>query len=191
MTEEDIKALQSTGGDHLAATEKNILGNDLKVLGDLVTGMSGGRIDFILDNAGFELYTDLVFADWLIQSGICREVHFHGKILPWFVSDVRRQDWNWILNQCVYGHLFQSEDQKNDVSEDDIAHLRTLGMRWKQFEAEGKFQYHQHPFWCTGFTFWHLHSEAPDLWDTLCESDLVIFKGDLNHRCVQLSSPGT
>ncbi|BEI93960.1 uncharacterized protein CcaverHIS019_0604190 [Cutaneotrichosporon cavernicola] len=182
MTEDDIKALQSTGGDHLAATEKNILGNDLKVLGDLVTGLKGGRIDFILDNAGFELYTDLVFADWLIQSGICREVHFHGKILPWFVSDVRRQDWNWILNQCVYGHLFQSEDQKNDVSEEDVALLRILGKRWKQFEAEGKFQYHQHPFWCTGFTFWHLNSEAPDLWDTLCESDLVIFKGDLNHR---------
>ncbi|GMK59461.1 hypothetical protein CspeluHIS016_0800670 [Cutaneotrichosporon spelunceum] len=182
MTEEDIKALQSTGGEHLAATEKNIIGNDLKALGDLVTGLKGGRIDFILDNAGFELYTDLVFADWLIQSGICREVHFHGKILPWFVSDVRRQDWNWILNQCVYGHLFQSEDHGNDVAEEDVEHLRTLGKRWKQFEKEGKFQYHQHPFWCTGFTFWHLNSEAPDLWDTLCESDLVIFKGDLNHR---------
>lgn len=80
MTEDDIKALQSTGGDHLAATEKNILGNDLKKLADLVTSFKGGRIDFILDNAGFELYTDLVFADWLIQSGICREVHFHGKV---------------------------------------------------------------------------------------------------------------
>jgi hypothetical protein len=29
VTEEDIKKLQSTGGDHLAATEQNILGNDL------------------------------------------------------------------------------------------------------------------------------------------------------------------
>jgi hypothetical protein len=27
MSEEDIKKLQSTGGEHLAATEKNILGN--------------------------------------------------------------------------------------------------------------------------------------------------------------------
>ena len=42
--------------------------------------------------------------------------------------------------------------------------------------------YEQHPFWCTGFAFWDLHSEAPDLFLHLSKSDLVIFKGDLNHR---------
>jgi hypothetical protein len=52
MTEEDIRKLQSTGGDHLAATEKNILGNDLRALADYVTDIKGGRIDFVLDNAG-------------------------------------------------------------------------------------------------------------------------------------------
>ena len=55
-----------------------------------------------------------------------------------------------------------------------------------------------HPFWCTGYTFvspaqcvyawltsfvqWGLHSEAPDLFQYLSDSNLVIFKGDLNHR---------
>lgn len=42
--------------------------------------------------------------------------------------------------------------------------------------------YEAHPFWCTGYTFWDLHSEAPDLFLHLSRSDLVIFKGDLNHR---------
>ena len=42
--------------------------------------------------------------------------------------------------------------------------------------------YEQHPFWCTGYTFWELHSEAPDLFLHLSHSDLVIFKGNLNHR---------
>jgi damage-control phosphatase, subfamily III len=42
--------------------------------------------------------------------------------------------------------------------------------------------YEQHPFWCTGYTYWDLHSEAPDLFLHLSNSDLVIFKGDLNHR---------
>lgn len=45
-------------------------------------------------------------------------------------------------------------------------------------------RYESHPFWCTGFTFWSLPSEAPDLFIDLAASDLVIFKGDLNHRKV-------
>lgn len=64
MTEEQIKSLQSTGGDHLAATEKNILGNNLNELWDAVKELrdkTGGRIDFVLDNAGFELYCDCVY----------------------------------------------------------------------------------------------------------------------------------
>lgn len=61
MTEEQIKSLQSTGGEHLAATEKNILGNHLGKLWDAVNGKRGGRIDFVLDNAGFELYCDFVY----------------------------------------------------------------------------------------------------------------------------------
>lgn len=69
MTEEQIKSLQSTGGDHLAATEKNILGNHLANLWNVVreTKLKGGRsgkgsrVDFVLDNAGFELYCDCVY----------------------------------------------------------------------------------------------------------------------------------
>lgn len=61
MTEEDIKSLQSTGGEHLAATEKNILGNHLENIWELCKKLKGGRIDFVLDNAGFELYCDCVY----------------------------------------------------------------------------------------------------------------------------------
>jgi len=184
MTEEQIKSLQSTGGDHLAATEKNILGNHLPNLWDtikdikLTKGSSGkgGRIDFILDNAGFELYCDCVYADFLIQSGIASEVRFHGKRLPWFVSDVTRKDWEWLLNSMVYGHLFPK------ASAEEMESLRVMGQRWKSYEKEGKWVYEQHPFWCTGYTYWDLHTEAPDLFLHLSKSDLVIFKGDLNHR---------
>ncbi|WFD29550.1 hypothetical protein MSPP1_000559 [Malassezia sp. CBS 17886] len=176
MTEEDIKEIQSTGGEHLASTEKNILGNHLNALWNIVAGLHNGRIDFILDNAGFELYCDCVYADWLIQSGIAREVHFHGKRIPWFVSDVTRKDWEWLLNSMAYGSLFpHSTDAEMDS-------LRELGHRWKQYVKEGKWIYEQHPFWCTGYTFWSMPSEAPDLFHSLSESDVVIFKGDLNHR---------
>jgi damage-control phosphatase, subfamily III len=53
MTEEQIKSLQSTGGDHLAATEKNILGNHLHLLWEATKSLKakqGGRVDVILDN---------------------------------------------------------------------------------------------------------------------------------------------
>ncbi|KAJ4472595.1 hypothetical protein C8J55DRAFT_520504 [Lentinula edodes] len=179
MTEEQIKALQSTGGAHLAATEKNILGNHLGKLWDTVKELrekTNGRIDFVLDNAGFELYCDMVYADFLVQSGLATEIHFHGKRYPWFVSDVTKKDWEWLLNTMVYGQLFP---QASDV---ELESLRRLGARWKRYEKEGKWVYEQHPFWCTGYTFWDLHAEAPDLFLHLSRSDLVFFKGDLNHR---------
>lgn len=179
MTEEQIKSLQSTGGDHLASTEKNILGNHLNQLWDGVKELrdkTGGRIDFVLDNAGFELYCDCVYADFLIQTGLAKQIRFHGKRYPWFVSDVTKKDWEWLLNTMVYGHLFPKATEQERES------LRRLGLRWKQYEREGKWVYEQHPFWCTGYTFWELHSEAPDLFLHLSRSDLVFFKGDLNHR---------
>ncbi len=72
MTEDQIKSLQSTGGDHLAATEKNILGNHLSQLWETVKDLrekTGGRIDFVLDNAGFELYCDCVYGSYDISYG--------------------------------------------------------------------------------------------------------------------------
>ncbi|KAJ2921434.1 hypothetical protein H1R20_g15657, partial [Candolleomyces eurysporus] len=180
MTEEQIRSLQSTGGDDLAATEQNILGNDLERLWNTVKSLRSKegprRIDFVLDNAGFELYCDCVYADFLIQSGLATEIRFHGKRYPWFVSDVTKKDWDWLPNNMVYGNLFPN------ASEVEMEALRRLGRRWKQYEQEGKWIYEQHPFWCTGHTYWDLHSEAPDLFLHLSKSDLVIFKGDLNHR---------
>jgi len=75
MTEDQIKSLQSTGGDHLAATEMKIRGNDLGRLWSSVKYLrqkTGGRIDFILDNAGFELYCDCVYGTSRSQaSSLC------------------------------------------------------------------------------------------------------------------------
>ncbi|PWN48653.1 DUF89-domain-containing protein [Violaceomyces palustris] len=176
MTEEDIKNLQSTGGEHLAATEKNILGNHLNRMWKLVSSMKNGRIDFVLDNAGFELYCDCVYADWLVQAGIASEIHFHGKRFAWFVSDVTRKDWDWLLNSMVYGSLFPHG------TDAELASLKQMGQRWKEYEKQGKWVYEQHPFWCTGYTFWSISTEAPDLFLHLAGSDLVLFKGDLNHR---------
>lgn len=64
-------------------------------------------------------------ADFLIQSGLAKEVRFHGKRYPWFVSDVTKKDWNWLLNTMVYGQLFDK------ASDQELRSLKKLGMRWK------------------------------------------------------------
>ncbi|TEB12483.1 DUF89-domain-containing protein [Coprinellus micaceus] len=75
-----------------------------------------------------------------------------------------------------YGNLF------TNASPAELQALRMLAQRWKQYERDGKWIYEQHPFWCTGYTYWDMHSVAPDLFLHLSRSDLVLFKGDLNHR---------
>lgn len=75
-------------------------------LWEIVSTVKNGRFDFVLDNAGFELYCDLVYADWLIQAGICKEIRFHGKRFAWFVSDVTKKDFEWLVNVMVYGTVF-------------------------------------------------------------------------------------
>ena len=55
----------------------------------------------MLDNAGLELYTDLVLADVLVSEGLAPDgVVLHGKQLPWFVSDTLRSDLNAVVAAC-------------------------------------------------------------------------------------------
>ncbi|CAL8317993.1 unnamed protein product [Boreogadus saida] len=126
-----------------------------------------GRVDIILDNAGFELTTDLVLADFLVASGLARTVRFHGKSMPWFVSDVTAQDFTWTVRQTVASnHRFMSES----------------GVQWQSYVREGVWTYHDHPFWTQPHPFCDMAADAPDLYAGLQGSALVLFKGDLNYR---------
>ncbi|XP_028295317.1 damage-control phosphatase ARMT1 [Gouania willdenowi] len=125
------------------------------------------RVDIVLDNAGFELVTDLVFADFLVSSGLVRQIHFHGKSLPWFVSDVTANDLQWIVRQAMAAnHRWLSK----------------CGVQWQTYLKQGVWRYHDHPFWTQPHEFCDMASDAPDLYASLQEADLVLFKGDLNYR---------
>lgn len=128
---------------------------------------SAGRVDIVLDNAGFELVTDLVFADFLVSAGLAREVRFHGKSFPWFVSDVTAKDFLWTIRQTMaVNHRWMSKS----------------GAQWQSHLKKGKWSYHDHPFWTQPHEFCDMAADAPDLYATLEGSDLVLFKGDLNYR---------
>lgn len=120
-----------------------------------------------LTRIGFELFTDLLLADWLLLRGYASTVRFHGKAIPWFISDTTHHDFHWMISQCA-AHP-KSEMQK-------------FGLRLKSYLDDGKFIFSAHPFWTTPYPYWHLLEIAPDLHDDLVKSSLVIFKGDLNYR---------
>jgi len=125
-------------------------------------------IDMVLDNAGFELFTDLCLADFLIASKMARKIRFRMKNQPWFVSDTTPRDFIWTLN--------------NLCGNDNAPALGKLGLKWKDYLESGLWELSADSFW----TFPHVYSEMcsadPPLYSTLAEAKLVIFKGDLNYR---------
>ncbi|KAG0228151.1 hypothetical protein BGW42_002358 [Actinomortierella wolfii] len=171
----DEKALEDFG------TSDKILANDLDKLWARLQHIDQGRIDIILDNAGFELYVDLVFADFLVRAGFASKVVFHCKIIPWFVSDVIKSDFQWTLDQLIKAGddaFFTPEDPLEQLA------LRELGHRWQSYVAQGTWTIQEHPFWTSCFSFWHLpiQPSAKDLFEDMARADLWIFKGDLNYR---------
>ncbi|RIA84697.1 hypothetical protein C1645_783524 [Glomus cerebriforme] len=170
----DIKKLQSTDAKALEESEKNILSNDLEKSWDKLSHYQQKRIDFVLDNAGFELYGDLIFADWLIQMGYASEIYLHVKRIPWFVSDTTPNDFNYLLSSLKNNSLSVSSDEK--------LYLEKLAKRWQEYIDNDKWILKSDYFWTSPYSYWHLKEQAPELFSDLSKSSLVIFKGDLNYR---------
>lgn len=96
---EDLQKLQAVGAEAQARQAKLILRNDLPKAWSHLKSLHGGRVDFVLDNAGFEvglqlkkqvrladmafpqLFTDLIFADFLVScTPFVKEVVFQCVI---------------------------------------------------------------------------------------------------------------
>jgi len=183
MTPEDIEHLQTIGRDAQNARKEFILKDDQSAAWEHITTLKDARIDFVLDNAGFELFTDLVFADFLVShTPYISKVVFHPKSVPWFVSDVTPPDFAALL------------DATSLPSGPGPEHLERAVARWNAYLADGTFALsvprdasigvpdEMVNFWTSPWPYWEMRSRAPKLWDTLCGSGLVIFKGDLNYR---------
>ncbi|CCF45537.1 hypothetical protein CH063_03632 [Colletotrichum higginsianum] len=194
LTYEDIQKLQ--GSEARKASEKNIIANDLPAVYDLLKkakaeGKKERRIDIVLDNAGFELYVDLILAGYLLSAGLATNVVLHPKSIPWFVSDVLPGDFAQLLSAIANPKPFYetpSEDEElqnkkpEPLSDSDAGNLSFLFQEWSQFHAEGQLILRPNRFWTHPGPFWQLPEEAKDLYEDLKASEVVIFKGDLNYR---------
>ncbi|XP_017471973.1 PREDICTED: protein-glutamate O-methyltransferase-like isoform X2 [Rhagoletis zephyria] len=125
-------------------------------------------VEFICDNAGYELFTDFVLADYLIKSEMADKVRFNLKAIPWFISDATINDFNWTL-QFLQNH--------------SVPILKEYGMRWQRFLNESKFEIAPLDyFWTSPYEYYRMRDVNPNLYARLSEANLIIFKGDLNYR---------
>ena len=194
LSYEDIQKLQ--GSKARKAAENNILVNDFNAVYETLrraqkAGKKERRVDIVLDNAGFELYVDVILAGYLLESGLATTIVLHPKNIPWFVSDVIPKDFSDLLTVLVNAKDFyetpSEEDEAKEVtpealSAQEAGDLRALFDNWSGLYAEGKIVLRPNAFWTEGGSYWRLPKTAPSLYEDLKESELVIFKGDLNYR---------
>ena len=193
LTYEDIQKLQ--GSEARKNSEKNIIVNDLEAAYDALKKAkkerNERRIDIVLDNAGFELYVDLILAGFLLSTGLATNIVLHPKSIPWFVSDVVPADFAALLNALADPQAFYStpsDDEKDDgktpepLTRTEVEELSFLFSRWTQFHAEGQLILRGNRFWTQAGSYWRLPSSDHRLYEDLKDSELVIFKGDLNYR---------
>ncbi|TFK37640.1 hypothetical protein BDQ12DRAFT_685038 [Crucibulum laeve] len=192
----DIEHLQSVGKEAQGARQKFILKDDQQTVWNHVKSLKDGQIDFVLDNAGFELFTDLVFADFLVTyTPYVSKVLFHPKLIPWFVSDVTPPDFQATFTSLLDGSFFTTANA-SDAAAASRDHLSHMVGRWQSYVEKGVFslsvpletplgganQSTMANFWTTPDPYWNMKAREPALHKSLQNSGLVIFKGDLNYR---------
>ncbi len=146
--------------------QDHLLANDIKQVLKLLINKNpvSDRVDIMLDNAGFELVSDLALADLLISNNLVEQIILHVKAHPTFVSDVIEKDLEKTIN-----YLTDSSEKSS----------KELGIRLNTYFMEGKIQAKAHFFWNSPLPMWKL---PQDLQDDLKESRLLIIKGDANYR---------
>ena len=148
----------------VAAARDHILADQTDQVIDFLRQSQQRSIHFVVDNAGFELFCDLLLVDYLLRSDIASVVRLHLKPHPTFVSDALIRDVSWTIDT-----LRADSDQAT----------RILGDRLQGWVDECRLQFDFHYFWTSPLPLWQM---PDDLRSQLAAADLVFFKGDANYR---------
>jgi len=162
-------SVKPKGGDApsraLDAHSDLLLVNDAPEVWQHVKHLRGARVDFIIDNAGFELACDLCFADYLFASGIASNIVFHLKGYPLFVSDALAKDVRGTVEA-----LAQSSEP---------ATCNAIASRLTERLTSGAWELREDLFWTGPEPFWEMPQR---LRDDLSGAAVVFIKGDANYR---------
>ena len=125
---------------------------------------SKGTVDIVVDNAGYELVSDMVLGYCLLKAGVCDKVRFHTKGHPTFVSDATTKD------------CFETIGFLCDAPNEATA---SLAAEMKECAEAGAFEFVEDLFWCQPTAMW----DMPDHIQDRLEGSLTTFvKGDANYR---------
>ncbi|EGO02864.1 hypothetical protein SERLA73DRAFT_176294 [Serpula lacrymans var. lacrymans S7.3] len=187
LSPSDIEHLQTVGKDAQEARKEFILRDDQNAVWEHIKSLEGQekRVDFILDNAGFELFTDFVFADFLVTyTPYASKAVFHPKLMPWFVSDVTPVDFSTTITSLLSTSFFTT--LPSAPSPTCLSHLERMVTRWKTYLNDGTFTLstdlkETNPkaiaeFWTGPWPYWNMRERAGTIYDWLSDSGLVIFK---------------
>ncbi|MGC9346759.1 MAG: damage-control phosphatase ARMT1 family protein [Anaerolineae bacterium] len=141
----------------------NILIDDTDQVRDLLSG-GVDQVAFINDNVGADSLFDLVLADYLLDQGWARQVVFHLKNQPFFVSDAMPQDIRHMIMRV------QTSEERR---------VATLGDRLNTAVRKNDLVLTTAPYWSRCLSF---HEMPGTTRAQLARADLVIIKGDVNYR---------
>ncbi|KAG7284376.1 hypothetical protein NEMBOFW57_010749 [Staphylotrichum longicolle] len=148
-------------------------------------------VDIVLNKAGFELYTDLILAGYLLSAGLATTVVLHPKSIPWFVWDALPSDLDALLAALAAPrHFYETPTDEEQgqglglagLTDEEGGDLEFVFEEWSRFRAEGKLVLRPDRVWTGPGCYWRLCVEAGSVVESLCDGHLAIFKGDLNYR---------
>jgi uncharacterized protein with ATP-grasp and redox domains len=158
----DLSQLPASARNESPLTHKALLVNDAPEASGLI--QQAGIIDMVLDNAGVELFTDLLLCHHLLRQGSARRIRLHVKPYPTFVSDAVEHDVHLLLQVLVENHDGAVRDWAASV---------------QKMVHEGAVQIVSSAIWNWPLHFYALTAEMNTL---MPDSDFIIFKGDANYR---------
>lgn len=181
LTSLSVEELNSRQGKAVRDSNKeNIVVDDTEQVWSLLSRLrsmgSPRDIHIVLDNAGFELLTDLVFASYLIENNYAKKVVLHGKRMPWFVSDVNLEDLRYLIEGFANSTIY------DDIDVADKEELQKAGKHWQDLIQSGRMEFRAELFWTTQHPFGRMPIVEPALFEDLADADVVVYKGDLNYR---------
>lgn len=157
--------------DTIAAGRQFILDDHTVEVVKLLEGLTSKElkgskrvIGIVVDNAGYELFSDLLLGYSLLELGVATSITYYTKGHPTFVSDATNSD---ALETIDF--LESSSHQPTA----DLAHA------FADYVRKGQFVFDSDLFWCQPIPFW----DMPDnIQEKIEKNRLVFVKGDANYR---------